>query len=307
MKILIIGATGFIGRKLAEELASAGHEVTGLSRNPRVEGQQLQGGGLLSHWDGKSLATLKDHLKDKSGVVNLAGENIGSAIWTKSRKKKLSESRTGTGRLLSDAILMLENKPAFLVQASASGFYGYRTNEWADENSPKGDGFLAELTMLWESSVADLHPVGVRTVFIRTGIVLGKNGGIMKKLLLPFRFYAGTILGSGNQWVSWIHIDDLVRAIHFLIQNPQSSGPYNLVSPMPVTMAVLVKEIAKATGKPIWMKIPGWLLKTLLGEMATETVLASQRITPLKLQKEGFQFKYPSIDQAIDSLLANSR
>jgi len=307
MKILIIGATGLIGRKLAQELASAGHEVTGLSRNPGLSGQRPGPGIILSYWDGKSPEVLKDILYNQNGIINLAGESIAGGLWTERRKKILVSSRVGVGNILSEVILGMENKPLFLIQGSASGYYGKWAESIPDENAPKGEGFLADLTSRWELSVSMLEAAGVRTVFIRTGVVLDKAGGMLKQLILPFKYYGGTTPGSGRQWVSWIHIEDQVRAICFLVANPGSHGPYNLVSPAPVTMMELVREISKATGRPAWMKIPGGILKLALGEMASETILSSQRILPFKLQNEGFIFKYPSADQAIQSLLSKSR
>jgi uncharacterized protein (TIGR01777 family) len=304
MKILIIGATGFIGKKLAAELVLAGHLVTGLTRNPALAGNQPAPGFTLKHWDGISPGVLQGLLEYQDGIVNLAGESIGGWVWTKNRKKKLISSRVGTGNIISDAITGMQIKPAFLIQGSASGFYGSIAEAVADEDVPLGKGFLADLADRWEASVSMLERIGVRTVLIRTGVVLGKDGGIMTQLLLPFRFYCGTIPGSGKQWVSWIHEEDLVRAICFLIANPQSFGPYNLSSPAPARMREIIKEIARALKRPAWLKIPGLLLKIALGEMASETILASQKIYPAKLKGQGFSFKYMSIGQAIANLIS---
>lgn len=307
MRILIIGATGFIGRKLARELFSAGHEVTGLTRNPSIDGQHFHENMTLSLWDGKSIDGLKRLLEGKDAVVNLAGKSLASGIWTENRKKVLFSSRAGIGRILSEAIMHMENRPSCLIQGSATGYYGRLAEGTTDETAPKGPGFLADLADQWEASVSNLAGTGVRTILIRTGVVLGRDGGLMKKLLLPFNFYFGTILGSGNQWISWIHMEDQVRAINFLLNNPQSSGPYNLASPEPATMREMIAEIGKLTGKPAWFRIPGGLLKMVLGEMASETILASQRIYPAKLQNEGFSFKYPTIDLALVDLLSKPK
>jgi len=190
-----------------------------------------------------------------------------------------------------------------LLQASAIGFYGTPVEKPAAEDQLAGTGFLAGLTREWESSVNDAGLFVPRIIIIRTGLVLGKNEGLLEKMLLPFRFYSGTILGSGKQWMSWIHIQDEVRAIRFLLENRDSSGPYNLTSPEPVSMKFFINSVGKILGKPTWMHIPGILLVAVLGEMARETVLSSQNIYPAKLLKEGFKFEYIHLQDALMNLL----
>jgi uncharacterized protein (TIGR01777 family) len=175
-----------------------------------------------------------------------------------------------------------------------------------DEESGPGAGFLADLVSRWEAVVAPVIETGIRTVILRSGIVLGTSGGMMPKLLQPFRFYTGTVPGNGRQWISWIHIRDHVAAIRFLSESPAASGPYNLVTDAPVTMGDLVRKISEETGRPAWLKIPPILLKAGMGEMARETILASQRVRPAKLQEHGFAFRYPEIGGAIHDLLSPS-
>ena len=304
MKILVIGATGFIGRHLFKELISEGHQVVGISRNPEAARKVLGQDAHIHQWDGFSEPVLVKALEGVDGIANLAGENIAKGPWTKKRKMALLSSRAGTGKILAAALFQMPARPSFLIQASATGYYGPQTAVPVDETEGPGRGFLSELNQQWESSVYTLKEAGMRVVYIRTGIVLGAGGGLLKQLLLPFRFYAGTIPGSGRQYLSWIHLTDEVRAIMHLINHPESAGPYNLTSPNPSTMAAMIHEIAQITGKPAWMKVPGFALRFSLGQMAEETVLASQQILPSRLLSEGFRFSFPEIRPALKDLLS---
>ena len=303
MRILIIGATGFIGRELMNELASAGHQPVAVSRNAGKAREILGNEVDIIEWDGLSPAVLADHIAEADAIVNLAGESIASGRWTKRRKKQLLDSRIRTGRLVTEAIRLSASKPEVLVQASAIGYYGTPVEKPAGEDHQEGTGFLAGLTREWESSVSDADTLVQRIIMIRTGLVLGKNDGLLPKMLLPFRFYLGTVLGSGRQWMSWIHILDEVKAIRFLVENESSTGPYNLTAPEPVSMKFFIKSLGKTIGKPAWIRIPAFFLKIALGEMARETILSSQNIYPDKLLKEGYIFKYHNISKALRNLL----
>jgi uncharacterized protein (TIGR01777 family) len=305
MQILIIGATGFIGRALIKELDKAGHEIIAVSRKADQAGIILGSGIKISEWDGLTAAVLAAHLSGVDAVVNLAGENIAGKRWTSGRKKILTDSRVVTGKKISEAIALAESKPRVIIQGSATGIYGNRVDEPADENRPDGTGFLADLTRTWEAAIDSNSFPATRVVFIRTGLVLGENGGIMAKMMMPFRFYAGSVLGSGRQWMSWIHISDQVRAIRFLLEHDSCHGSYNLTAPEPVQMKTFIRELGKQTGRPAWIRIPSLVLKAFLGEMAEETVLASQRIIPSKLLQAGFTFRFPTIQDAFTDLLTN--
>jgi uncharacterized protein (TIGR01777 family) len=303
MRVLIIGATGFIGRELMKEFSVSGHNPVGASRNAMKAKQILGQETEILEWDGRSAATLADKLAGFEAIVNLAGENIAAGRWTRHRKMLITESRINTSRLLAEAIEMSTSRPSVLLQGSAIGYYGTPVENAADETRPAGKGFVADLTGDWESAVKKAEKPGTRVIWIRTGLVLGKNGGLLNKMLLPFKFYSGTVIGSGKQWMSWIHIHDQVSAIRFLLENGHSSGAYNLTAPQPVRMKEFIKTISKVTGKPAWLKVPGWVLKSVLGEMADETVLASQNIYPGKLLKEGFHFKFDQLEPALKNLL----
>jgi len=303
MHVFIIGATGFIGRELIRELLAEGHLPVAVSRNPG-KAKELFGEKIpVLKWDGNSSQDLAGQLEGIDAIVNLAGESIAGGIWTEKRKKLIRESRIRTGRILSEAIELSSQRISVFVQGSATGFYGADVNAVTDETAPTGKGFLAELSKEWEQSVNQASKLAGRMIFVRTGLVLGKNGGLLEKMLLPFKFYSGTVLGSGRQWMPWIHILDEVRAIRFLLENDRCEGPYNLTAPMPVIMKDFIGAMAKVTGKPSWMNVPGWVLKAALGEMAGETILASQNVYPGKLLQEGFRFEFEKLDNALIDLL----
>ncbi len=303
MHVLIIGATGFIGRELIKELLTGGHVPVAVSRNPGKAKEIFGGRITVLHWDGNSSQDLAGKLEGMDAIINLAGESIASGRWTEKRKKLIRDSRIRTGRILAEAVEQSSQQIQVFIQGSATGFYGTDVNTVTDETAPAEKGFLAELTKEWEESVETASKLAGRMIYIRTGLVLGKNGGLLEKMLLPFKFYNGTVLGSGRQWMPWIHIRDEVRAIRFLLENQQSSGPYNLSAPAPVMMKDFIVALAAVTGKPAWMKVPEWALKLVLGEMASETILASQNVYPGRLLEEGFRFEYEKLDKALIDLL----
>jgi len=303
MRTLIVGATGFIGRKLIRELLATDHQLVAVSRNANKAREILGNHIEILEWDGKTAEILSGHLEGIEAIVNLAGENIASRKWTKDRKNVLIDSRIETGRLLSEAILMSGSRPGVLIQGSATGFYGTPVDKPADENHPYGSGFLAGLTQAWESAVEPAGSIIPRIVFIRTGLVLGRNGGLLEKMLLPFKLYSGTTLGSGKQWMSWVHIEDVVKAIRFLLESESAAGPYNLTAPNPVQMKSFIRSVSTTLGKPAWLKVPGIFLKAVLGEMAKETVLANQNIIPARLLNEGYEFRFDHLDSALVNLL----
>ncbi len=303
MRVLITGATGFIGRALTECLLLHSHEVVALTRNLKSAKKLFDPQVLTVEWDGKSTTGWQTHADKTDAIVNLAGRNIGKSLWTKSVKENLLQSRLDAGLAVSNAIKDAKQKPQVLVQASAIGYYGSREDEELTEDSSMGEGFLAALTKEWENSSKDIEELGVRRVCIRTGLVLGLGGGVLPKMMLPFRFFAGGPAGSGRQWLSWIHLEDEVNSILRILEEDQYSGIYNLTAPNPVTMGEFCKHLGKAMRRPSWLPVPAFILKTILREMADETILTSQKGYPKRLLAAGFSFQYGEVSKALESIL----
>jgi len=307
MRIIITGGSGLIGRALAKRLAQMGHQVHILSRNPdRVKG--LPGGVVAEGWDGRTPhgwgpLLNSDDASGGSAVVNLAGESIGSGRWNKSRKRRLRESRLDSTRAVVEAIAKAAHPPTVLLQGSAVGYYGPSQDATVTESSSPGEDFLARLCIDWEKASEPAEAAGTRRVLLRTGVVLAKNGGALEKMVLPFRFFAGGRLGDGEQVVPWIHLDDQVEAICFLLESSTAAGPYNLAAPQAVTNQEMTEALAKHLGRPALMPVPAFALKLALGEMST-IALTGQRALPNRLEQEGFKFRYRSLDSALTDLLS---
>lgn len=301
MRILITGGSGLIGRALASDLSFDGHEVIVLSRSPEKKMGVIPGVQSVK-WDGVSADGWFQFANGSDAIVNLAGANIASGRWTALRKRELVKSRLDAGRAVTQAIELVNRKPCVIVQASAVGYYGPSGEELLTEESPEGEGFLAQLAAKWEQSTKDVERLGVRRVVIRTGVVLSTKGGALPKMMAPFRYFAGGTLGNGRQWVPWIHIKDEVRAIRFLIEKETIQGPFNLTSPNPITNREFARIIGLQLRRPSFMAIPAFLLKSMLGEMAA-VVLDGQRVFPSRLVEAGFTFSYPEADIALNNLL----
>lgn len=302
MRIIITGGTGLIGRPLSAALVTEGHDVTVLTRNPDKV-KDMPGGVKLVAWDAQS-AQGWGHMADGAdAVINLAGEGIGDGRWNSERKQKIRQSRTLAGKAVMEAISAAVVKPKVLVQSSAVGYYGTNTGDKpVSESASPGNDFLSKVTFDWEASTAAATRMGVRRPVLRTGVVLANEGGAFPKLVLPFKLFAGGPLGSGKQWLPWIHMDDEVRAILFVLANEQADGPFNLAAPNPVTNSEMAKKIGEVMGRPSFMPAPGFAINTALGEMSV-LVLKGQRAVPTKLQALGFQFKYETIEPALHNLL----
>ena len=306
MRIIIAGGSGLIGMELAKELLQNGHEVVILSRNAQ-QTTGLPGPVQVVGWDGKT-AQGWGHLVDGAGaVVNLAGENIAGekffpARWTVERKRSILQSRLDAGKAIVEAIRAATQKPSVLIQSSAIGYYGPLGDELVDETRTEGNDFLAKTCVDWENSTAETENLGVRRVVIRTGVVLSTRGGAFSRLLLPFKFFAGGPLGSGKQYLSWIHMADQVGAIRFLIENPAAEGVYNLTAPQPATNAVIAKSIGRVMGRPSFVPVPAFIFKLMFGEVST-VVLDGQRVLPTRLQQLGYAFRFSQIDEAVRNLL----
>jgi uncharacterized protein len=301
MRVIVSGATGFIGRALTEELARAGYEVIALSRRTKTSSSEDK--NVVMAWDAKSVGEWKTYLEGALAVINLAGENISSGRWTKKRKQKILQSRLDAGKAITEAIRQVNRKPRVVIQASAIGYYGPHSDEELDESSNPGTGYLPQVAQKWELSTKDVKSMGVRYVVIRTGIVLGKQGGALPRLMQPFRIFLGGPLGSGRQWFSWIHLKDEIRAIRFLMENENLHGVFNLTAPAPLPMKEFCRILGKLMHRPSWLKVPGFALRLFLGEMAQALLLSGQRVLPKRLLEAGYRFSYPDTESAVKQII----
>ena len=300
MKVMISGGTGMIGTALANDLAHDGHEVVILTRQ-LVTRSPIPRGIRFVKWDGVTPGDWINELSTVDAVVNLAGENLSSRRWSKNQKNKIINSRVSAGKSITEGLIKVNRKPSVVIQASGVGAYGTSEEMKFDESADYGADFLAGVTRVWEASTLPVENIGVRRVIIRSGVVLAKNQGALKLMLLPFKLFVGGKLGSGRQWISWIHLQDEVRAIRFLIDNAQAHGVYNL-SATPVTNKQFSKTAANALKRPSWFPIPAFILRIVLGEMST-MVLDGQNVASGKIERLGFKFLYPKIEDALTSLL----
>jgi len=303
MKVLVIGGTGFIGAHLVERLLEREHEVTIFTRNEKKARTRFGNRVHAIQWKTDEFVLLQEYAHKVHAVINLAGENIAGKKWTAYQKRKILSSRVNIGKSLSHAIQKSQDKPYLLLQASAIGFYGFSESEEFTEDAPAGEGFLPMVTKHWEDTIRKVKGDKTRKVFLRTGIILGEKGGMLPKMMLPFRWWIGGHIGSGKQWLSWIHIDDEVNAIIYLLEKKDSEGAYNLTAPNPVRMKTFAKTLGETMGKPSWFPVPGFILKAIYGDMAKETMLKGQKVLPKRLLDEGFQFKFTKLDNALEDLL----
>jgi uncharacterized protein (TIGR01777 family) len=302
-RVLIAGASGFIGRALVLELAGKGYQVVALTRNAGASGGGFPDGVLVSEWDGRTVAGWTHHADGAHAIVNLAGDNLAQGRWTRAKKLRILESRTAPGGALVAAVRQARTKPRVFVQASAVGFYGSSGEAEIDEGSPSGGGFLAGVVREWEASTRQVEDLGVRRVVIRSGLVLGRAGGVWPSLIRPFRLFAGGPLGDGRQWFSWISLEDEVRAIRFLIEHGELAGAFNLAAPQPLREGELCRIVGKGLRRPCGFSVPAFLLKLLFGEKAGETLLVSQRVLPRRLAAAGFEFRHPDAAAAVAALV----
>lgn len=299
MNIIIFGGTGMIGRALSRQLVESGHVVKVLTRSSAPQG--LAEGVTAVRWDGTTTAGWEEEARWADAMINLVGENIGAKRWTVERKQAILESRLKAGQAISAAV-QAGARPKVILQASAVGYYGTSFTDNFYERSKPGHDFLAKICVDWEASTSSVEAAGVRRVILRTGVVLDRREGALARMLLPFRLYAGGPLGSGRQWISWIHLTDEVNAIQFLLENSAAKGAYNLAAPNPVTNAVFGRALGKVLRKPYWLPVPAFALKFMLGEMSS-IVLDGQRVVCERLNNAGFKFKYHEIEPALRNLL----
>jgi len=298
MKIFITGATGFVGRHLSNLLLFEGHTVSGVGTRTHQNLITHENFSYISA-DTTRPGDWQEALADVDAVINLAGKSIFGR-WSDQYKKRIYDSRILTTRNLVDAFS--ENKAVIFCSTSATGFYGDGGDDILTESSPGGDDFLARVGRDWEAEALRAEEKGARVVLARFGIVLGKQGGMMQKVLPAFRLYAGGPLGDGMQWFPWIHMDDLLAAFQFVLKNDAVTGPLNVCSPNPVRNLDFSKSLGRVLNRPVFMRTPSLLLRIVMGELA-DAVLCSQRAVPKKLLDFGFCFKYPEIDKALKNIV----
>lgn len=294
--VLITGASGFVGSYLTDLLKNKGYNVIELSRSISKEDTNI------AHWDPKNGEIDVEALQDLYGVVHLAGENIAGR-WTDEKKTRIEQSRVEGTKLLSKTLSSLNKKPEVMIAASAIGIYGDRGDELLTEDSSYGEGFLADVGIKWEQATSSAKEAGIRVCNLRIGLVLGKEGGALEKMLLPFKFGLGGKIGDGSQYWSWITIDDLIQIISYLLKNENIKGPVNAVSPNPVSNYEFTKVLGRTLNRPTIFPLPAFAARGLLGEMADETMLSSTRVVPQKLLDSGFKFKFTELDEALSGIL----
>ena len=306
MRVVITGGSGLIGGALARHLGASGYDAVVLTRNVSRVGP-LPPGVWAHEWDGLTAKGWTELLDEETSIVHLAGESIASGRWTEERKRRIRDSRVLSGKAVAEAIRQAPRKPRALLQGSAVGYYGPRGDEEILEGQPPGRGFLADVCVDWEVSTAEVESLGVRRVILRTGVVLAKEGGALPRMALPFRLLAGAPLGSGRQWLPWIHLADEVGAIRFLLEREDAQGPFNLVAPKPVTNRDFGDVLERVLRRPsplqaLGLGVPAPVFRAMLGEMA-DAVLQSQRVIPSRLLQLGYPFRFPDLDSALRDLL----
>ncbi len=299
MKIAITGASGFIGSLLADHLWNQRHHLLLLSRNPPRETDVTKQEWVA--WNPSTKGGWEQALDGVDGIFNLAGEPIAAKRWTDAQKETIKSSRVQSTRALVNAIAIAKDKPKFLINASAVGYYGARGDETITEDTGPGNDYLSRVCVAWEEEARKAEAYGVRVVLVRTGIVLDKGKGALAKMVPPFKFFAGGPLGSGNQWMPWIHIEDEIGLLLFLLGNQNARGSFNATAPNPVTMAEFGKTLGNVLNRPSWATVPAGVLTLLVGEMA-EMLLNGQRAVPQAALKLGYEFKYPTLLPALQSL-----
>ena len=300
MRILITGGTGMIGTALAKSLLADGHQTWVLTRNPGSA--HMPKGATALGWDGRTSAGWGEVMNQVDAVVNLVGERLVKWPWTKKQKQRFWDSRVEGGRALVEAIQAASPRPRVLIQASGVNYYGPRDLVPVTEAEAPGNDFLANLCKAWEGSTEPVEKLGLRRVILRSAIVLSARDGILPIMLFPVKLFAGGPLGSGRQGLPWIHLEDEVAAIRFLLENPGASGPFNLTSPVPISSAGFLRVAAKRLHRPYWLPVPAFVLRLVLGGMST-LVLDGMYLLPKRLQKLGFGFRLGNVEDALRDLL----
>jgi hypothetical protein len=299
MKVVMAGGTGFIGRCLLHELLAGGDEVHLLLR---TDPGDLPRGIRTTRWDGRTMGDWARELEGADAIINLAGAPLAGGRWTRRRRDLLRRSRIEPTRLLVEAAGRMRRSPRVLVNGSAVGIYGDVPEGTVTEGSPRGSGFLADLCFQWEEAAYAAGDFGLRVVLPRPGIVLGAGGGALKRMLTPFRFFVGGVIGTGRQWVPWIHLDDMVGILRSALREEWMEGPINATAPGPVRMEELAEAIGEALRSPAWLPVPPLPLRLAFGKMSS-VLLTGQRAVPAKLLENAYRFRFPQLQEALRDLL----
>jgi len=298
MKILITGASGLIGKALQRSFTDKGYELLLASRGDPKKSNEIQ-------WSVEEGFREEDHgrLEGLDAVIHLAGESIAGLRWTDEKKKEMRESRVKGTRNLINTLAELKEKPKVLIAASAMGFYGDRGDEIVTEGSRAGDNFLAEVAKEWEMESRRAEDLGIRTVLLRTAIVLSKDGGALATMLTPFKLGVGGVIGSGKQWMSWVSLDDVVGIINYAMENQHLRGAINVASPNPVTNEEFTKTLGDVLYRPTILPLPEFAVNLMFGEMGDTLLLNSTRVEPKRLKEAGYEFKFPDLKSALENAL----
>lgn len=295
MRVLITGGSGFVGSHLCQRLYERGHEILVVSRNPSRAQAKLPPRTEIRP------AILDFAASQPEAVINLAGDSITEGRWSEEKKQRLLDSRLNTTNAIVKLCEQLSKPPQRLISASAMGYYGDQGDNEVTEQTPPGNEFIAELCQKWESAAQQAEQFGVRVAFIRIGLVLDRTGGSLAKMLPAFKMGLGGTLGSGKQYMPWIHREDLIRLIIFLLENEQLSGPFNASAPHPVTNAEFTRALANSLGRPALLPVPELALKLIFGEKS-RVLLNGAKMKPHRLQDNGFEFKFPELNQALHDI-----
>ncbi|HUQ92970.1 MAG TPA: TIGR01777 family oxidoreductase [Bryobacteraceae bacterium] len=299
MQLTLTGASGFLGNRLVARLLESGHRLRILGRHKPAT---LAEGVSFYHWDVLQGPPPPEALEAAEAVIHFAGEPVAQR-WSPQAKERIRKSRIDGTHALIHGIGRLSRKPKAFIGASAIGYYGDRGEEILTETSAAGSGFLADICVAWEQAEQKAQSIGLEVTRLRLGVVLGPNGGALGKMLLPFRLGIGGPIGNGRQWMSWVHVEDVVGMIEFLLAQPAGSGVFNVTSPSPVRNAGFAKALGQALHRPAFLPVPVRVLKLLYGEMA-DMVIASQRVEPMAAQRAGYRFRFHDVKSALDDLLA---
>lgn len=294
MRIVVSGGTGFLGRPLCAALRADGHDVIVLTRG---------GGAATVRWTPDGTAGAWAAVIDGADVaINLSGESIAGRRWTRAHKARIRESRILATRSIAEAIITAAKPPAILVNGSAVGMYGDRGDELVTEDAPPGRDFLSEVALAWEAEALRARQAGTRVALVRTGVVLEKDGGALVELARPIRFFVGGPIGSGQQYIPWIHRDDWIGMVRWLVTHAEATGAFNAVAPSPVTNDAFTRALARVLHRPAFLRAPEFALRLGLGEMTEPLLLASQRVVPARALAMGFTFRFPTLEEALRAI-----